>query len=63
MTAILKELSNHKKIFIPELAMKFKVSEKTIRRDLSQLRENNLIEFAGSKKTGEWRIMMNKLQG
>lgn len=63
MTAILKELSNHNKLFIPELAMKFKVSEKTIRRDLSHLRENNLIEFVGSKKTGEWRIMMNKLQG
>ena len=63
MTTILNELTNQNKLFITELANKLKVSEKTIRRDLSYLKENNLIEFIGSKKAGEWRILPNKLKG
>lgn len=37
---------------VPNLAILFGVSEKTIRRDLYVLRDMNLIHYVGSDKTG-----------
>ena len=41
---------------IPNLAVLFNVSEKTIRRDLYVLRDLNLIQYVGSDKTGHWEV-------
>ncbi|MHC1738601.1 MAG: DeoR family transcriptional regulator [Ignavibacteriaceae bacterium] len=43
-------------ITIEELALKSAVSEKTIKRDLDYLRNNNILRRMGSKKTGYWEI-------
>lgn len=42
---------------IPNLAMLFGVSEKTIRRDFYVLRDMYLIHYVGSDKTGHWEVI------
>lgn len=42
---------------IPNLAMLFGVSEKTIKRDLYVLRDMYLIHYVGSDKTGHWEVI------
>jgi len=53
---ILKEILKTNKITQLELASIYNVNEKTIKRDLQYLQENNIIERIGSKKTGYWEI-------
>lgn len=43
---------------VPNLAKRFNVSEKTIRRELYVLRDLNLIQFVGSDKTGHWEVII-----
>ena len=43
-----------------EMAVKLKVTERTIRRDIDKLREQYNIEWAGSSKNGYWKIVPKK---
>ena len=42
-----------------DIAMKLKVSEVTIKRNIKELKEKGYIEREGSKKTGYWKILKN----
>ena len=53
---ILTIIRENPKITAVELAKQLNVSEKTIKRDLQFLRENNLIEHLGSDKKGYWKV-------
>jgi len=44
-------------ITVEELANKSFVSEKTIKRDLDYLKNNNILKRTGSRKTGFWEII------
>ena len=54
---ILTAIEAKSKITIAQLAQKFNVNEKTIRRDLKTLTELELIERIGSDKTGYGEII------
>ena len=54
---ILEFISKDNKITIPELAIKINVNEKTIKRDIDNLRENNLLKRVGADKGGHWEII------
>ena len=43
-----------------EMAVKLKVTERTIRRDIDKLREQYDIEWVGSSKNGYWKIIPKK---
>ncbi len=43
-----------------EMAVKLKVTERTIRRDIDKLREQYDIEWVGSSKNGYWKIVPKK---
>jgi len=43
-----------------EMAVKLKVTERTIRRDIDKLREQYDIEWVGSSKSGYWKIVPKK---
>ena len=43
-----------------EMAVKLKVTERTIRRDIDKLREQYDIEWIGSSKNGYWKIVPKK---
>jgi predicted DNA-binding transcriptional regulator YafY len=42
------------------MAVKLKVTERTIRRDIDKLREQYNIEWVGSSKNGYWKILPKK---
>ena len=42
-----------------DIAMKLRVSEPTIKRNIDVLKEKGYIERVGSKKTGHWKILKN----
>ena len=50
-------LQNGKSLTVVQFAQKFNVADKTIKRDLQYLCENELIRRVGSDKTGEWKII------
>lgn len=54
---ILVNLIEHERITSLELASKLGVSKKTILRQLTILKENNLIERQGSKRNGKWKTV------
>ena len=56
---ILINLMEHERITILELASKLGVSKKTVLRQLTILKENNLIERHGSKRSGKWKTVEN----
>jgi len=41
---------------VHNIALFFNVSEKTIKRDLYVLRDKQLVQYVGSKKTGHWEV-------
>ena len=51
---IIKLIHNNPKITIEEMSVLMNVNERTIRRDIADLRD--VIEHVGSKKGGSWRI-------
>ena len=42
-----------------DIAIKLRVSEPTIKRNIKELKEKGYIEREGSKKTGHWKILKN----
>lgn len=43
-------------ISIEELARIFSISERTVKRDLSELKDLGFVEYVGSSRYGEWRV-------
>ena len=54
---ILKEIENNSNVTRKELAKLLNLSEATIKRKLSNLKQYNIIERVGSDKTGFWKIL------
>ncbi|MBP5251339.1 MAG: DeoR family transcriptional regulator [Treponema sp.] len=54
---ILEYLQNGKSLTVVQFAQKFNVADKTIKRDLQYLCENELIRRVGSDKSGKWEII------
>ena len=57
---ILDMIKRNVQIKREEMSTILKVNEKTIRRDLSDLQEKNLIRREGGRKEGRWVIINNK---
>ncbi len=55
---IIRDVQVNVQVNVPNLAKRFNVSEKTIRRELYVLRDLNLIQFVGSDKTGHWEVII-----
>jgi predicted HTH transcriptional regulator len=49
-------MSQNRDITIMELANILKVADKTIKRDISKLKEQNRLTRIGSLKSGYWKI-------
>lgn len=56
-TDILEQMRLDPSITATELAVKFGVSDKTIKRDISSLKSEGYITRVGSDKRGEWQIV------
>lgn len=54
---ILSIMKENASITIKELAIEFKVTEKTIFRSIQKLKELKRIERVGSDKNGYWKIL------
>ena len=57
---IINCISENPIITAKEIAEKLGVNEKTIKRDISELKEKNILIREGSKKTGSWKINMEE---
>ncbi|WP_321777925.1 Fic family protein [Sulfurimonas sp.] len=55
--SILNLIVGNSKITVKELALKFEVNEKTIKRDLEKLKEENKIKRVGSARSGYWEVI------
>lgn len=53
---IVEIMSKNKNITIIELANILKVTDKTIKRDILKLKEQNIIKRIGSLKSGHWEV-------
>jgi DeoR/GlpR family transcriptional regulator of sugar metabolism len=53
---IMEIISENKDITIVELANKLDVADKTIKRDIAKLKEQNRLIRVGSLKSGYWEI-------
>jgi predicted HTH transcriptional regulator len=53
---IIEIISENKDITIVELANKLDVADKTIKRDIAKLKEQNRLIRVGSLKSGHWEI-------
>ena len=54
---ILTLMHKNKNITIIELSTLLSVTEKTIKRDISKLKEQNRVTREGSLKTGHWEVI------
>ena len=46
-------------VSIPEMSLKIGVTTRTIKRDISQLIDNNILKREGGRKDGQWILMEN----
>jgi predicted HTH transcriptional regulator len=53
---ILSLIADNSSITINQLAQACEVSDKTIKRDISKLKEQGLLERQGSLKSGSWKL-------
>ena len=53
---ILKLIEENEKISIQQIVENIEVSKSTVERDLKELKEQNKIEYIGSRKSGKWII-------
>ena len=51
---IMERLNEEKKVYVPQLAQEFKVTEETIRRDLERLENEDLLRRSFSLIVGSW---------
>ena len=56
---ILKKIKNNQSLTFNSLAKELNVSEKTVERDIKELKEKNYIKHVGPKKGGHWEIIKN----
>ena len=49
-------LRNDGTINIPDLALKIKAGERTIKRDIALLQKNGILKRIGSRKDGHWEV-------
>jgi DeoR/GlpR family transcriptional regulator of sugar metabolism len=54
---ILKKIKIKEPFTLITLAKEFGVSEKTIERDINELKDDGIIRFVGSKRTGRYEII------
>ena len=54
---IVKIIKENSKITAYDLSKKFNVTDRTIKRDLKVLTDNNIIEYVGSAKGGYWKVI------
>lgn len=57
---ILKLIEKNEKISIQQITENIEVSKSTVERDLNELKEENKIEYIGSRKSGKWIINYNQ---
>lgn len=57
---ILSLVADDSSITIDQLAQRCEVSDKTIKRDITKLKEQGLIERQGSLKSGSWQLLKQK---
>ena len=57
---ILKLIEKNEKISIQQIVKNIEVSKSTVERDLKELKEENRIEYIGSRKSGKWIINYNQ---
>ena len=57
---ILKLIEKNEKISIQQIVENIEVSKSTVERDLKELKEENRIEYIGSRKSGKWIINYNQ---
>lgn len=57
---ILKLIEKNEKISIQQITENVEVSKSTVERDLNELKEENKIEYIGSRKSGKWIINYNQ---
>ena len=57
---ILKLIEKNEKISIQQIVESIEVSKSTVERDLNELKEENKIEYIGSRKSGKWIIHTHK---
>jgi len=56
---ILEIIEKNENISLNEIAEKFDITEKTVKRDMFELKEAGLVKRVGSKKGGRW-VLTNK---
>lgn len=56
---ILNELRSSPRATRKDLAFHLRVSESTIYRELREMQEDEMIEREGSKKTGQWKVLVD----
>lgn len=54
---IVEEIKENPNVSASELSVKFKVTERTIKRDLQILKKEKVIIRVGSDKTGYWKVL------
>lgn len=57
---IVKIIKENPKITAYDISKKFTVTDRTIKRDLKILTDNNVIEYVGSAKGGYWKVIEKK---
>ena len=57
---LLKLIKANKKITRAELSEKLNISKKTVERDIKYLKEQGILSYKGSARTGEWIISKNR---
>ncbi|HMA61134.1 MAG TPA: HTH domain-containing protein [bacterium] len=54
---ILTKIKNNQSFTYKSLAKDFNVSQKTVERDIKELKKEGLIKYRGSKRSGNWIII------
>ena len=57
LSKVLKLIKENNNITISELSAKLNVTDKTIKRDISKLKNEHKIQRVGSSKSGYWQIL------
>ena len=57
LDTILELIAKNRSITISELSLQLKVAEKTIKRDITKLKDDGILKRVGSLKAGHWEIV------
>jgi len=57
LSKVLKLIKENNNITISELSAKLNVTDKTIKRDISKLKNEHKIQRVGSSKSGYWQVL------